>query len=137
MRRDTQGILNPEIAYALVSLGHTQKLGIVDAGFPIPTGVKCIDISLKEGVPSFQETVEVVLREAAVEAALIASEMSRRNPTARKKLTEALSGLLDASHIVEIPHEQLKRESQTCAVIIRTGECSPYSNVIFQMGVTF
>ena len=47
------GILNSDIAKVLTDLGHTDKIAIGDAGLPIPTGVKRIDLAIALSDPSF------------------------------------------------------------------------------------
>ncbi len=37
----------------------------------------------------------------------------------------------------EIPHEELKEMSKECKAVIRTGEFTPYSNIILKAGVLF
>ena len=69
------GILNSEISRVISELGHMDTIVIADAGLPIPPHVKRIDLALKQGVPSFIETVEIVLQEMCVENAYVAKEM--------------------------------------------------------------
>jgi D-ribose pyranase len=42
----------------------------------------------------------------------------------------------DAEHR-EVSHETLKQLSARARAIVRTGECTPYFNVILRSGVTF
>lgn len=39
--------------------------------------------------------------------------------------------------VTEVPHDEFKRLSQASEVIVRTGECTPYANVILKSGVVF
>ncbi|WP_222563377.1 RbsD/FucU domain-containing protein [Spiroplasma clarkii] len=36
-----------------------------------------------------------------------------------------------------LSHQELKEKTSACVAVIRTGECSPYSNIILEMGVDF
>ncbi len=48
-------------------MGHKDIITVVDMGYPIPKDVEFADIVLDKGKPSFVETVEVILKELAVE----------------------------------------------------------------------
>ena len=127
------GILNSEISKVISELGHTDKIVIGDAGLPIPPQVKRIDLALKQGVPSFIETVETVLREMQVETAYIAIEMEKESPLKKEELLSLLPGV----SIKTMTHEELKTLTQEAKVIIRTGEFTPYANVVLEAGVIF
>lgn len=127
------GILNSEIAKILADLGHTDMLVIADCGLPIPAGVKKIDLALKLGVPSFMDVVELVAEHMQIERATIASEINSHNPQVLQQLK---AGLVEAS-FNEVSHEEFKRISHAAKAIIRTGEATPYANVILHAGVIF
>jgi D-ribose pyranase len=127
------GILNSEISKVISELGHTDKIVIGDAGLPVPSHVKRIDLALKQGVPSFIETVETVLLEMQVETAYIAEEMEKVSPVKKEELLSLLPGV----SIKTITHEELKTLTQEAKVIIRTGEFTPFANVVLEAGVIF
>ncbi|MBT6813378.1 MAG: D-ribose pyranase [Anaerolineae bacterium] len=127
------GIINQPISTVISGLGHTDSLVIADAGLPIPDGVTRIDLALKEGVPSFLVTLEVILSEMQVEKAIIALEIKEKNPTIEKRIIE----LLGHVPVEYISHENFKLETNTAKAIIRTGEFSPYANIILLSGVVF
>lgn len=131
MKRD--GILNEHINLIISRLGHTDLLAISDCGLPIPEGVLRVDISLVKGIPSFREVVKAVSNELVVERAFIAREMRERNV----ECYDFLLGLLPGIEIVEIPHEELKKMLSKVKAVIRTGEATPYANVILESGVSF
>ena len=128
-----QGILNREISDVVASMGHTDTLVIADAGLPIPESVRRIDLALKAGLPSFIETLQVVLTELEVQEAIIAEEIHANNP----ELYEQLKVVLEGVSISEVAHETFKEQTSRARGIVRTGECSPYANVILVSGVTF
>lgn len=127
------GILNSEIAATLARLGHTDTIVICDCGLPIPDTVKRIDLALKAGLPSFLETLEAVLADMEVEGAVIASEMAQHNSLLRQETRT----LLGAVPLLERSHEQFKQLTHSAKAIIRTGEATPYANIILQAGVIF
>lgn len=127
------GILNSEISKVVSELGHTDKIVIADAGLPVPPHVKRIDLALKKGVPSFIETVETVLQEMQVETAYIAKEMEQISPDKREELLTLLPGVL----MKTMTHEELKALTQEAKAVIRTGEFTPFANVVLEAGVIF
>lgn len=130
MLRDNR-ILNPALLYHLASAGHTDVVVIADAGLPLPAGARIVDLSLVPGIPTFMETVEVIMAALAVEGAVVACES--RSHRSGKQLDE----LLDGIPIESVSHEDFKRLISTAHVVVRTGECSPYANVALIAGVTF
>ncbi|MNZ41039.1 D-ribose pyranase [compost metagenome] len=127
------GIINSELSRVISELGHTDTLVIADSGLPIPSGVTRIDLALRRGVPGYFETLETILEEMQVERYTIAHEMKNSNPELHEKTRQALDGVSEES----VSHEEFKRLTRNAKAIIRTGECTPYANVILHAGVTF
>ena len=127
------GVLNKEISEVIAGMGHGDKLVIGDAGLPIPMGTRRIDLALKKGLPGFIETVEVISQELKVEEVLIAEETKKVSPAIDKQLNEIFKG----SKIIYVSHEILKKNCQTAMAVVRTGEFTPYANVILFSGVVF
>lgn len=134
-------LLNSELSYLVATLGHTDEITIGDAGLPIPEGVERIDLALTQGVPGFLQTVETLLSESQIEGVVIAEETKQVSPELHEKLIELLKqdGLQTGKEIVisYVSHEEFKVRSFDSKAVVRTGECTPYANVIFQTGVTF
>lgn len=122
-----KGILNSSIARALADLGHTDLIAIGDCGLPIDKDKK-IDISLKLGVPSFIEVLDEVLKDFSVEKYILASEIKDKNPTQE----DNIKSLLEDVDCQYISHEDFKEKLKDVKFVIRTGENTPYSNIILQ-----
>ena len=127
------GIINQPISSIIAGLGHMNSLGICDAGLPIPDGVTRIDLALKQGVPSFLETLEVILEEMQVENAILATEIKENN----QEIEQGIINLLGDIPITYVAHDKFKVESGSTAAIIRTGEFTPYANIILLAGAVF
>ena len=130
MRRG--GLLHGEITALITCMGHTDELVIADAGLPIPPGVKCIDLALCPGVPSFQATLATLLEEFVCQGAWLAEEITQHNPQVSQVLE-----ILGELPVQYLSHQAFKERCQRAQAVIRTGECSPYANVILQAGVFF
>ena len=126
-----QGILNRELAGIFAKLGHTDQIVIADCGLPIPENVTCIDLSYKLGEPSFLTILDAVLEDVKVEKGIIAAETKVVN----KAINNAILSKVDP--IDYVTHEQFKHLTKKAKVIIRTGETTPYANIILQSGVIF
>ena len=130
-----EGILNSDISRVLSYMGHTDLLCIGDCGLPIPDEVERIDLALKFGVPSFMETLEVVVNDMKVEKIILAEEIKTQNA---KVLKEIETLFAEQNIEVEyISHVELKALTYDCKAVIRTGETTPYANIILQSGCIF
>jgi D-ribose pyranase len=125
------GIINAQLAYSMARLGHTDRLVVCDAGLPISPGTEVVDFAFQFGVPSFEVVLRGLLDELIVEGATAAEEVKEQNPTVHKLLEDRLPDLGYVSH------EELKRISSTVRLVVRTGEATPFSNVILRCGVPF
>lgn len=126
-----RGILNDALSWHLARLGHTDTVVVADCGLPRPAGVPVVDLALTFGVPSFAAVVDALAGEIVVERAAVARETAGRNPAA----TQLLLG-----HFGEpewITHDELKARSARARLVVRSGEASPYANVILSCGVAF
>ena len=126
-----KGIINRELAGIFAKLGHTDQIVIADCGLPIPEGTKCIDLSYKLGEPGFIPILNEVLEDLQIECVFIAEEMKEANPNLEHYIHERFH------HIEKMSHEKFKQQTKAAKVIIRTGEASPYANIILQSGVIF
>ena len=125
------GILNSHISKVLADLGHTDMIVIADCGLPIPTGVERIDLALELGTPAFADVLRVVADDMAVEQVTLATEIKDANEA-------ALTTVSQLNVTTEyVSHEAFKELTKQAKVIIRTGEATPYANVILHAGVIF
>jgi D-ribose pyranase len=127
------GLLNQELSRVIAGMGHRDSIVICDAGLPIPASTCRIDLALEKGLPSFLDTVRVILGELQVEEAVIASEMGQSSPQIRVKLLELLPGVC----LREVSHKELKLLCLAAKAVVRTGEFTPYANVVLFSGVIF
>lgn len=127
------GILNSEISRVLGYLGHTDCICIGDCGLPIPDETERIDLALAFGVPTFMQTLTEVVKDMKVEKIALAEEIKTKNPQVESQVLQLLPGV----EVEYVPHAELKARTETCKAVIRTGETTPYANVILQAGCIF
>jgi len=128
------GTLNAQLSRVLAELGHGDSIVIADCGLPIPDGVERIDLALTPGIPSFFDVLKVVLEDMQVERAVLADEIRSHNT----KVSASVEALQEAGIAVKlVKHEQFKALTRNARAVIRTGEATPYANVILYSGVIF
>ncbi|WP_423841009.1 D-ribose pyranase [Vibrio mytili] len=134
-------LINADVSYLVATLGHTDEFTVCDAGLPIPDHVQRIDLALTHGVPSFLDTVRVILSESQIESVILAEEFSLVSPELHEALLTELNRESDKAgkpiEICYVSHEAFKQRTTQSRAVVRTGECTPYANVIFQAGVAF
>ncbi len=126
-------VINSDISRVISQMGHFDKLSIGDAGMPVPMTTEKIDIAVDNGIPSFMEVLNNVLEELEVQKIYLAEEIKEMNPNMLSMIQERLP-----ETIVEfIPHSDMKQELHNCHAFIRTGEMTPYANILLESGVVF
>ena len=121
------GLLNSDIADVVSRLGHMDELIVCDAGFPIPLGVRTVDIALAEDRPTVLEVLGVLLRDFSVERVVLADETQRHSPTRFAAIVEQVG---EAVTVDIMPHTEFKQHSRAVKAVIRTGDFTAYSNVL-------
>jgi len=127
------GVINAPISTVIAELGHMDTLTIADAGLPIPKEVHRIDLALVKGIPGFIDTLSVVLSEMKVEKVIVADEMKKISPS----ILSGVQSLIGDVTVDFVPHERFKDLTKSSRAIIRTGEFTPYANIILVSGVVF
>jgi D-ribose pyranase len=128
-----RGLLHPQLSRVLTQTGHGDLIGIADAGLPVPADVERIDLALVRGVPSFAEVARAVLAELRVEEMVVAEEARASCP----ELLDLLRELAPDATVTAVPHDELKARSTGARAIVRSGEFTPFANVLLVSGVDF
>ena len=126
-------LLNQPLSAVIAGLGHLDELIIADAGLPIPSSTQRIDLALTQDIPRFEDTLRVILTEMQVEKAIVAEEMLVNSPHVHKNI----KNLLNDTPIKTISHEAFKERSRSAVAVVRTGEFTPFANIILVAGVVF
>lgn len=131
MRKTT--LLNSSISEEISKMGHTDSIAIGDCGLPIPKETRRIDLALVKNLPSFMDALKAVLAELKVEEVVIAKETKEVSP----EIFEEIKKEIGHVKITFVTHEDLKKELKNCRAVVRTGEQTPYANIILKSGVVF
>lgn len=130
------GILNSNIAKVLADLGHTDQIVIGDCGLPVPKDTPKIDLALRLGEPKFIEVTKEVAKYMQIQKIYVAPETETQNPAQWKALHEVFPED-EVEWVILDSHETLKKMENHAKAVIRTGEITPYSNVVLESGVIF
>ncbi len=106
---------------------------LADAGLPVPEGTPCIDLAVSRGVPTLAQVLAAVLTEMQVERIIVARELRTRSAATR----DYIAAVLPAIAAEEISHDELKALTRQARAIVRTGEFTPYANIVLVAGVVF
>lgn len=134
-----QGILNSDISRVLSYMGHTDTICIGDCGLPIPDETERIDLAVRFGQPSFLEVLREVGADMKIEKIVLAEEIKSQNPEVLQEIEQffAENETGFKPKVEFVLHSDLKQMTKTCKAVIRTGETTPYANIILQSGCIF
>lgn len=134
-----QGILNSDISRVLSYMGHTDTICIGDCGLPIPDETERIDLAVRFGQPSFMEVLREVSADMKIEKIVLAEEIKSQNPEVLQEIEQffAENETGFKPKVEFVLHSDLKQMTKTCKAVIRTGETTPYANIILQSGCIF
>ena len=139
------GILNSDLLKLIASAGHGDLIVVTDRGFPLPScgsEVNIIDLGIAPGLPSFMDIVSLLTDELKIERIIHAEESLEKCPDVVSGLKKIFEPDLPCR---VVPHKRLKQaaisgnDQELGRVIgfIRTGEFTPYANVMLGCGVMF
>ncbi|ASW55526.1 D-ribose pyranase [Plantactinospora sp. KBS50] len=125
------GLWHPRLAHLVTGLGHGESIVVADPGLPVPGDVETVDLVYTRGEPGLLSVLRPILAELVVETATVAEELT--DP----RLAGELTGALGDIPVTRVSHERLKALTGGARAAVRTGEATPYANVILRAGVPF
>ncbi len=134
MRRNN-GTLNGQLARVISETGHTDQLVVTDAGLPIPAGVERVDLAVRENLPRFLDLLDVVLAEVAVEDVLLSEEIKQSSPEMLAEIEKRFAA--QGVELRFVPHTTFKQATAGARAAVRSGEFTPYANVLLTAGVVY
>lgn len=126
------GLINKDISEVVASLGHKDILGICDAGLSIPCEVRRIDLTVDINIPRFLDVLTAVLKELIVERVILPEEIKEASPIMYKKILNCFSQQVE---LELVPTEKFKQMTKNAKAMIRTGQYTPYSDVLLVVGI--
>ncbi|HEV7849623.1 MAG TPA: D-ribose pyranase [Mycetocola sp.] len=133
--RSTNTTINPQLSRIISETGHTDLIVVTDAGLPIPAGSERVDLAYRPGAPAFFDVLDTVLAELVVEGATVSAEIEEHSPHVLQALRDRLDPL--GVQITLVPHTEFKLRTRDARAFVRSGEYTPYANVLLQAGVAY
>jgi D-ribose pyranase len=145
----TSGILNSDLIRVMGRMGHGDMLVITDRGFPFPLHerTKTIDLSIAKNLPGFLEVVKPVTEDFEIEEVIIANETREVSPEIHETLLKIVGSKKNKGNDIRIkyiPHDDFKdlvlhgaERGEPVACFVKTGEFTPYANIILVSSVPF
>lgn len=134
-------LLNSHLSTLVASVGHTDTIVLADAGLPIPRGPQRIDLAVSPDLPSLLLVFSALLSELQLESVTLAEEIITASPELHQLLLAQVAEAAMAQGkdiaLSYLSHEQFKQDTTQAKAVVRTGECTPYANMILRCGVPF
>ncbi len=133
--RNSNTTIHPQLSRVISETGHTDLIVVTDAGLPIPMGSERVDLGYRVGAPAFLDVLDTVLTELVVEGATVSAEIEQHSPHLLKALHDRFDRLGVAIELV--PHVEFKAQTHAARAFVRSGEFTPFANVILHAGVAY
>ena len=145
----TNGILNSELITAMARMGHGDMLVVTDRGFPFPLHdvTWAIDLSVAKNLPRFLDVLAPIVEDFEIEEVIIAEETKTVSPAVHEAMLKIFSKKKNKGKDIRIryiPHPEFKdlvlhgaERGEPVACFVKTGEFTPYANVILVSSVPF
>ncbi len=124
------GTFNLDLSTAIAEMGHRDEMTVCDPGFPIPHGPRRVDLALCRNIPRFLDVLKVLSEELTVEKVIAATEIQAVSP----QVLDWVRRCFPDAEIAFLPHWDLHKRSTNTKCVVRTGEITPYSNIILVSG---
>lgn len=121
------GIINPHVLDLLSRIRHTNALVIADAAFPFWPTIETVDLALIKGIPTVLDVVGAILPNWKCGEVIMASEFKTHNPAATHR---AFRRACRKVPMTFEPHLDFKKRVPGAIGLIRTGDTTPYGNMI-------
>lgn len=123
------GLLNPQINSLISRVRHTNTLVIADRGFPFWPMIETVDISLVDDVPTVLQVMAALRPNFVIGKVWMADEfLGHNDANTRAAFARSLEGI----ELLHEPHPDLKRRVPQAIGLIRTGDTTPYANMILE-----
>ncbi|WP_320826189.1 D-ribose pyranase [Reinekea sp.] len=130
-------LLNSQLSAIIAQMGHLDELTIGDAGLPIPNDPERIDLAITPGLPALLPSLAAILSELRVESVIIAKECQAVSPDFYAQLLALIGAQDNSIAVTYLSHTDFKAQTAHSRAVVRTGECTPYANIILKSGVAF
>ena len=123
------GILNPHILQLIARIRHTNTLAIADWAFPFWPQIETVDISLTHGIPTVLDVLDLLTPVFKIGRIWQAEEFLSHN---LQEKTDRFAKSFGDLPLTREPHVDFKKRVPHAIGLIRTGDPTPYGNIILE-----
>ncbi|HEY8991193.1 MAG TPA: RbsD/FucU family protein [Luteolibacter sp.] len=123
------GILNPHVLDLIARVRHTNTLVISDWAFPFWPEIETVDISLTHNIPTVLDVLDLISPVFQIGRIWQAEEFYANNTP--EKIAAFQKSIGDVP-VTKEPHVALKTRVPHAIGLIRTGDATPYGNLIIE-----
>jgi D-ribose pyranase len=123
------GILNPHVLDLVARIRHTNTLVIADWAFPFWREIETVDISLTHGIPTVLDVLDLLTPVFKIGRIWQAEEFVACNtPETVARFVKSFGDI----PLTREAHVDFKKRVPHAIGLIRTGDPTPYGNVIIE-----
>lgn len=123
------GILNPHVLSLVARIRHTNTLVIADWAFPFWPEIETVDISLTHGIPTILDLLDLLTPVFKIGRIWQADEFITNNqPETIARFHQSFGDI----PVTREAHNDFKKRVPRAIGLIRTGDATPYGNVILE-----
>lgn len=126
------GILNPHVLDLVARVRHTNTLVIADWAFPFWPEIETVDISLTHGIPRVLDVLDLLAANFQIGRIWQAEEFSSVNTAEAAARFQQSFDAISGVEITRLPHVEFKKLVPGAIGLIRTGDPTPYGNLILE-----
>ena len=126
------GILNPRLLDLIARIRHTNTLVIADWAFPFWREIETVDLALTHDIPTIPQFLGLLSPSFKVGRILQADEFLSHNDTGRVRVFDDCFAAFPGATVERLPHLDFKRLVPNAIGLVRTGDATPYGNVILE-----
>lgn len=123
------GILNPHVLQLIARIRHTNTLVIADWAFPFWPQIETVDISLTHGIPTVLDVLDLLTPVFKIGRIWQADEFLATNP---QETVNTFAKSFGKIPLTREPHVDFKKRVPHAIGLIRTGDPTPYGNIILE-----
>ncbi|RYD82712.1 MAG: transport protein RbsD/FucU [Verrucomicrobiaceae bacterium] len=123
------GILNPYVLDLIARVRHTNTLVIADWAFPYWPEIETVDISLTKGKPTILDVLDLLTPVFKIGRIWQAEEFLETNTN---ESVDRFARSFNTIPLTREPHADFKKRVPQAIGLIRTGDATPYGNIIIE-----
>ena len=126
------GILNPHVLDLVARIRHTNTLVISDWAFPFWPQIETVDISLTHGIPTVLDVLDLLKQNFKIGRIWQAEEFTTSNSAETIARFDSSFAEIPDLAVARLPHIDFKKQVPQAIGLIRTGDPTPYGNIILE-----